>query len=101
MISALTETLATYMAAAARRPLPPEVLEKTKHHILDSLAAMASGTTLVPGKLAVSFAGEQGGGKEASVVGTRLLTAAIVAALANGMTAHADETDDSHQPAFY
>jgi 2-methylcitrate dehydratase PrpD len=101
VISPLTETLATYMAAAARRPLPPEVVEKTKHHILDSLAAMASGTTLVPGRLAVSFADRQGGAKEASVVGTRLVTPAIVAALANGMTAHADETDDSHQPAFY
>jgi 2-methylcitrate dehydratase PrpD len=89
------------MAGAARRPLPPEVVEKTKHHILDSLAAMASGVTLVPGRLAVSFAERQGGAKEAAVVGTRLVTSAMVAALANGMTAHADETDDSHQPAFY
>jgi 2-methylcitrate dehydratase PrpD len=100
-ISPVMNTLARYMAAAGRGPLPRDVAEKTRHHILDSLAAMVSGTTLPPGRVAVSFAEEQGGRKEASIVGSRLRTSAIAAALANGMTAHADETDDSHQPAFY
>src|SRR6267143_353564 len=39
-----------------------------------------------------------GGTKEAFVVGTRIVTAAANAALANGMLGHADETDDSHSP---
>src|SRR5207253_5330168 len=39
-----------------------------------------------------------GGRREASVVGSRLVTSAINAALANGMLAHANETDDSHAP---
>ena len=95
------DRLAGYMAGAGRASLPGDVAEKTKHHILDTLAAMVSGTTLAPGALAVSFARIQGGTPEASIVGTRLRTSAITAALANGMTAHADETDDSHQPAFY
>ena len=100
-VSPVMEALARYLAAAGRAPLPRDVAEKTKHHILDTLAAMVSGSTLAPGRMAVSFAASQGGRKEASIAGTRLLTSAIVAALANGMTAHADETDDSHQPAFY
>jgi 2-methylcitrate dehydratase PrpD len=100
-ISPVTERLAAYMAAAARRRLPAEVVEKTKHHILDSIAAMVSGTTLPPGRLAVAFARQQGGTREAAIAGTPIVTSAIVAAMANGMTAHADETDDSHQPAFY
>src|SRR5688572_255765 len=95
------DRLARYMAGASRAPLPDTVVEKTKHHILDTLAAMVSGTTLAPGRIAVSFAQAQGGVKEASIAGTRVVTSAIAAALANGMTAHADETDDSHQPAFY
>jgi 2-methylcitrate dehydratase PrpD len=100
-VSGVMSKLAAYMAGASSRALPPDVVEKTKHHILDTLAAMASGAQLPPGRLAVSFAAGQGGTREATVVGTRVVTSAITAALANGMTAHADETDDSHQPGFY
>ena len=41
-----------------------------------------------------------GGTKEACVIGSRMLTNAANAALANGMSAHADETDDSHAPSL-
>ncbi len=92
------KTLSAYIASALRRPLPPAVLEKTKHHLLDTLAAMVSGSRLPPGKKAISFAKTLGGTKEASVVGSRIVTAAANAALANGMLGHADETDDSHSP---
>ena len=100
-VSPVMDRLARYMAGASAAPLPAAVAEKTKHHVIDTLAAMVSGTTLAPGKLAVSFAQAHGGVKEASIAGTRTRTSAMTAALANGMTAHADETDDSHQPAFY
>jgi 2-methylcitrate dehydratase PrpD len=96
--SPVTQELATYMANAATRALPPEVVEKTKHHILDTLAAMVSGGPLLPGRRAIAYAKSRGGKEEASVVGTRYLTTAETAALANGMLAHADETDDSHAP---
>src|SRR5436853_4422018 len=97
-ISPVMQALSAYIARALRRPLPPAVLEKTKHHLLDTFAAMLSGSRLAPGKKAISFAKTQGGTKEASVVGSRTLTAAANAALANGMLGHADETDDSHSP---
>ena len=90
--------LATYMAAALGRPLPPPVLEKTKHHVLDTLAAMVSGSKLLPGRKAISYARSRGGVEEAAVVGARYITTVENAALANGMLAHADETDDSHSP---
>jgi 2-methylcitrate dehydratase PrpD len=48
--------------------------------------------------MAIAYVGRLGGARQASVVGTRLLTAPTDAALANGMLAHADETDDSHAP---
>ncbi|MDP9114099.1 MAG: hypothetical protein M3O20_10515 [Acidobacteriota bacterium] len=35
--------LGNYMSEAAARALPDDVIEKTKHHILDTLAAMVSG----------------------------------------------------------
>ena len=88
--------LATYIARAGRRALPKAVREKTKHHVLDTIAAMVSGSKLLPGRKAIAYARSRGGTPEASVLGTRIVTTAEVAALTNGMLAHADETDDSH-----
>jgi 2-methylcitrate dehydratase PrpD len=91
-----TGRLSAYIAEALRRPLPAPVVEKAKHHLLDTLAAMVSGSRLLPGKKAIEFVRRQGGPGEARVAGTSLRISAINAALANGMLAHADETDDSH-----
>jgi len=88
--------LSAYAAGALRKPLPAPVAEKTKHHLLDTVAAMVSGSRLRPGKMAISFAKTLGGEKEAAVVASAIVTSAANAALANGMLAHADETDDSH-----
>jgi len=95
-LSPLMSELSDYIARAPRNALPPAVVEKTKHHILDTLAAMVSGSRLLPGRKAISFVKSLGGAKEACVVGSRLVTNAVNAALANGMCAPADETDDSH-----
>jgi 2-methylcitrate dehydratase PrpD len=88
--------LSAYIGGALRKPLPAPVLEKTKHHVLDTLAAMVSGSRLLPGRKAISFVRGLGGAREAGVIGSRIVTSAVAAALANGMCAHADETDDSH-----
>jgi 2-methylcitrate dehydratase PrpD len=94
------ERLARYIAGAPKKALPAAVLEKTKHHVLDTIAAMVSGARLLPGRKAISYAKTRGGTKEACVVADGFLTTAENAALANGMLAHADETDDSHAPSL-
>ena len=99
-VSPVMRQLSAYIAGALRRPLPPQVAEKTKHHVLDTLAAMVSGSRLLPGRKALSFVGTLGGAREAGVAGSRIVTTAMHAALANGMLAHADETDDSHAPSL-
>src|SRR6266849_7856740 len=91
-------TLSTYMSEAAKHPLPDEVTEKTKHHILDTLAAMISGSNLLPGQRAIQFARAYGGKEVSTVVASNVSCGPIEAALANGVLAHADETDDSHSP---
>ena len=96
--SPATRALAAYMAAAPRRALAPAVMAKARQHILDTLAAMISGSTLHPGRVAIDYIATLGGARQACVVGTRFITCAPHAALANGMLAHADETDDSHAP---
>ena len=90
------QTLSDYMAAAGSRPLPDEVAEHAKHHLLDTLAAMISGSELLPGQAAQRYIRAHGGMGAASIAGTVLTAAPGDAALANGVMAHADETDDSH-----
>src|SRR6266404_6063498 len=87
--------LSAYMSEAGNRALPDAVIEKAKHHILDTFAAMVSGSELPPGRAAIQFARAYGGEKIATVVASNILCGPIEAALANGVLAHADETDDS------
>lgn len=96
----VTQRLASYVASAANRELPAEVTTKTKHHLLDTIAAMLSGSRLLPGRLALQYAADQGGTPQAAIVASGQLTTVTNAALAMGMLAHADETDDSHAPSL-
>jgi 2-methylcitrate dehydratase PrpD len=97
---AVMSALSAYMASARERPLPAVVIEKAKHHVLDTLAAMISGADLKPGRAAIDFARGYARAKIATVVGSDVSCGAIEAALANGVLAHADETDDSHAPSL-
>jgi len=93
-VSPAMARLSMYMSEAAGRALPDEIVEKTKHHILDTFAAMISGSTLLPGQVAIRYARAHSGEKVATVAGSDVVCGAAEAALANGMLAHSDETDD-------
>src|ERR1700682_693714 len=93
-VSSVMEKLSTYMAEARNRALPENVVQETEHHILDTIAAMISGSELPPGRMAIQFAQDYGGEKIATVVASRVVCGPIEAAIANGMLAHSDETDD-------
>jgi 2-methylcitrate dehydratase PrpD len=99
-VSPVMATLSAYMNEARERALPDDVVEKSKHHVLDTIAAMISGVALLPGQAAIRFVEGYGGARVATVVGCDLLAGPIEAALANGVLAHADETDDSHAPSL-
>jgi 2-methylcitrate dehydratase PrpD len=92
------DKLSAYMSEASGRAMPDEVTEKAKQHILDTLAAMISGSELTPGRAALQFAGAYGGKEVATVVASKIVCGPIEAAMTNGVLAHADETDDSHAP---
>jgi 2-methylcitrate dehydratase PrpD len=97
-ISPVMDKLSSYMSEVANRALPDEVVEKAKHHTLDTFAAMISGSELPPGRAALQFAGAYGGKEVATVVASKIQCGPIEAAFANGVLAHSDETDDSHGP---
>jgi 2-methylcitrate dehydratase PrpD len=97
-ISPAMKRLSSYMTEAGTGPLPPEALEKTKQHILDTFAAMVSGAELAPGRFAINFARAHSAEKTATVAASDVVCGAIEAAFSNAMLAHSDETDDSHAP---
>jgi 2-methylcitrate dehydratase PrpD len=92
--------LSEYIAGALKKPLPAQIIERAKIHLVDTVAAMISGSRLLPGKAAIKHVRTLGGKPEAGVIGTRIVTSAANAALANGMFGHADETDDTHPPSL-
>jgi 2-methylcitrate dehydratase PrpD len=95
-VSPLAITLSEYIAGTSTRALPPAVAEKTRHHVLDTIAAMLSGSRLRAGELGAAYARRFTGVAETVVIGSSMLAPAEIAALANAMSGHADETDDSH-----
>ena len=99
-VSPLMRGVSLYIAHAMQNPLPDNVVEAAKHHLIDTLSAMVSGSHLLPGRKAIAYAKTLGGRPEACVAGTRIMTSLVNAALINGMLAHSDETDDSHAPSL-
>ena len=99
-VSPLMLALSRYVERSGARKLPPGVIERAKLHLIDTFAAMISGSRLLPGERAVAYVDQLGGAPQAGVVGTRRLTTVTQAALANGMFGHADETDDTHPPSL-
>jgi 2-methylcitrate dehydratase PrpD len=99
-VSPAMERLSVYMAEAGARALPEAAAERTKHAILDTLAAMISGTELPPGRIAMRFARSYGGAARSTVVASDIVAGPMEAALVNGLLAHSDETDDTHPNSF-
>jgi 2-methylcitrate dehydratase PrpD len=95
-VSEGTATLAAYIAMALDHVAPDDVLEKARHHLIDTVAAMVSGSRLRAGALATNYVRRMAGAPLCTVVCAEFLTTPVDAAFANGMMAHADETDDSH-----
>jgi len=96
-ISPVMAKLSTYMSEASGRALPDEVIEKAKHHILDTFAAMISGSDLPPARAAFTYARDFTADKTATIVASKMTSSPPEAAFINGMLAHSDETDDSNE----
>ncbi|MGY8992092.1 MAG: MmgE/PrpD family protein, partial [Rhodospirillales bacterium] len=82
-ISSTMTAISTYVAESASKSLPGTAIEKAKHHILDTLAAMVSGAQLKPGSMAIDFMRTQGGTEEATIAASNIVTTAINAAQVN------------------
>src|SRR6202049_707979 len=96
-VSPVMAKLSAYMSEAGGHALPDEVVEKAKHHILDTFAAMISGSDLPPARAAFQYARDFTTDKTATIVASKMTSSPPEAAFINGMLAHSDETDDSNE----
>jgi 2-methylcitrate dehydratase PrpD len=95
--SEATLNVSRFLEYAKAAPLAEDVIEKTKLHIVDTMAAIISGTRLEVGLHALQAIPAFSGKMEATVIGRTEGMPAFAAAMINAMLAHADETDDSHE----
>ena len=93
----ITNKLCAFLDDARHAQLDEKTIEKAKHHIVDTIAAMISGTALHVGEKAFKALPSFEGLPEATVFGQSKRYPAYWAAMFNAMLAHADETDDSHE----
>ena len=84
--SALMLEFSEYLATALKRKLPDDVMERAKIHLVDSIAAILSGSRLLPGKRALRYVRTLGSRAEAGVLGSDTVTSVMYAALANGIS---------------
>jgi len=92
----IQQILTRYISEALNKDLPLETQKNTRFHLLDTMVAILTGRLLPPGIKAFEFSKNQGGPKESTLLGNNIKVSAIHAGFANGMAAHANETDDSH-----
>ena len=100
-VSPATLNVTRFIAQAMQTEMSERLIEKAKHHIVDTVAAMVSGAALDVGRSALAALPVFAGQEEATVIGTGQRLPVFSAAMFNAMLAHADETDDSHEKSIY
>ena len=94
-------SLSKYIFESQTAPIPDEIRELAKRHILDSLASIVACSQLKPAQLARDFALFNGGAANtAHLLGTGIKTTLLDAIFANAMTAHGAEINDFCPSAF-
>ncbi|MEO9340799.1 MmgE/PrpD family protein [Mesorhizobium sp. SB112] len=99
MMTTLTENVARYIVQRQLADWTDDARDKVCIHIYDTLLAMLSGRHLIAGQKALSYQKAFCSSGTARIVGTDLFASPEIAAMVNGMFAHADETDDTSETA--
>lgn len=93
--------LSKYIFESQIAPIPGEIRELSKRHILDTLASIVACSQLKPAQLARDFTlFNSGQTRTAHLLGTNKQAALLDAIFANALTAHAAEINDFCPSAF-
>lgn len=96
----LTATLAQHAATAPYAALPPAAVQAAKRSLLDAVGVMLGASGLGEGCAAFAEQARQIGGRaESTVLGFGFKAPALMAAFANGATAHALDFEDAYDGA--
>ncbi|MGH7775297.1 MAG: MmgE/PrpD family protein [Candidatus Binatia bacterium] len=91
----LTQEVVAFANKTHYRDIPPEVIRLAQGFVLDGLGVSLAGSTEEGSRILQSYVRQIGGKAEATVVGTGLMAPAAKAALANGVSGHAMDYDDT------
>lgn len=93
-----SQTLAQFATALTYDAIPPEVVERAKDALIDTVGACALGAQLPWSQRVIGYAQRNSAPGECSVIGTGVKLRAPFACLANGAAAHAFELDPLCEP---
>ncbi|MFC2000991.1 MmgE/PrpD family protein [Chloroflexota bacterium] len=94
-----TRRIADFVAEVTYSQIPADTIEAAKESILDCIGVTLAGSKEPCSRILAEFAKQMGGESLATIIGWRLKTSPLLAALANGTTGHALDYDDT-APAF-
>jgi 2-methylcitrate dehydratase PrpD len=89
-----TQRMAAFITGARYEDIPTPAVNLAKLCLLDAVGCAIYGTTRPLGKIMTSFVDELGGKPVSRVVGTRIETNAVNAAMANATLGHSEDFDD-------
>lgn len=89
-----TQRMARFIAEAKFEDIPTPAVNLAKLCLLDAVGCAIYGTTRPLGKIMTELVDELGGKPVARVLGTRVETNAVNAAMANGTLGHSEDFDD-------
>ena len=91
----ITEKLAGFIVEANFEKMPPETVSIVKMAMIDTLGVALAGSREPEGKAVTAFVKKLGCRPVAGVIGGKIHTSSFLAALANGIIAHALDYDDT------
>ena len=89
-----TQRMARFISEARFEDIPTPAVNLAKLCLLDAVGCALYGTTRPLGRLMTDLVDELGGKPVARVIGTRIETNAVNAAMANGTLGHSEDFDD-------
>jgi 2-methylcitrate dehydratase PrpD len=96
-----TQTLAQHLVDLKAADIPEAIWEETKILLFDYLGVALGGTRTESGKIVAQFVREQGGKREATVIGFGSRVPPASAAFSNAIISHSIELDDVDSLAYF
>ncbi len=91
----LTHEIAAFIVGTLYEDLPPESVRLAKRCLIDGTGVILAGSTDQASVIMRQYLESVGGKPESAVLGSKLRVSAAAAALANGISGHVDDFDDT------